>query len=159
MIETHHIELFREEGDPFRSVRLAVNADGSVRLDAHDMGRRSIKYGAMTIMNSGSTSLPRQFINFFSSCSATSTPVKATQSMSFEPSAGVKRSNTNGTAGSSPVTARLRPHQPIAPHEGSYPCGYELIASDDSHHRLRIPCAAIHGRHVTYVHSGSYFVR
>jgi hypothetical protein len=38
MIEAYTLELFRQEGDPFRSVRLAVNADGSVKLDAQDMG-------------------------------------------------------------------------------------------------------------------------
>jgi len=32
-------ELFRQEGDSFRSVRLTVDADGAVRLDAQDMGR------------------------------------------------------------------------------------------------------------------------
>jgi hypothetical protein len=38
MIEPYTTELFRQEGDPFRSVRLTVNADGSVKLDAQDMG-------------------------------------------------------------------------------------------------------------------------
>ncbi len=39
MSETDSIELFRREGDPFRSVRLSVDADGSVRLNAQDMGK------------------------------------------------------------------------------------------------------------------------
>jgi hypothetical protein len=33
------IELFRQEGDPFRSVRLSVNSDGSIKMDAQDMGK------------------------------------------------------------------------------------------------------------------------
>ncbi|SRR6266496_1490976 len=39
MSETFSIELYRQEGDNFRSVRLSVNADVSVRLDPQDMGR------------------------------------------------------------------------------------------------------------------------
>jgi hypothetical protein len=31
-------ELFRQEGEEFRSVRLRVNADGSAHIDAQDMG-------------------------------------------------------------------------------------------------------------------------
>ncbi len=38
--ETYSIEVYRQEGDPFRSVRLSVNADGSVRFDAQDMGKQ-----------------------------------------------------------------------------------------------------------------------
>jgi len=38
MTEIYSTELYRQEGDAFRSVRLSVNADGSVRLDAQDMG-------------------------------------------------------------------------------------------------------------------------
>lgn len=38
MTKTFAAELFRQEGDPSRSVRLSVQADGSVRLDAQDMG-------------------------------------------------------------------------------------------------------------------------
>ncbi len=37
MSETFSVELYRQEGDNFRSLRLSVNADGSVRLDAQDM--------------------------------------------------------------------------------------------------------------------------
>jgi hypothetical protein len=40
MTETYSTELYRQDGDPFRSVRLSVAADGSVRLDAQDMGKR-----------------------------------------------------------------------------------------------------------------------
>src|SRR5579863_7521895 len=40
MTQPHSIELYRQEGDPFRSVRLIVNADGSIRIDAQDMGKR-----------------------------------------------------------------------------------------------------------------------
>ncbi len=36
--ESYSTELFRQEGAQFRSVRLSVNGDGSVRLDAQDMG-------------------------------------------------------------------------------------------------------------------------
>src|SRR5260370_37638587 len=39
MSETYSIELYRQEADNFRSGRLAVHADGSVRLDAQDMGK------------------------------------------------------------------------------------------------------------------------
>jgi hypothetical protein len=38
MTETYSTELYRQEGDSFRSVRLSVNADGSIKLDAQDMG-------------------------------------------------------------------------------------------------------------------------
>jgi hypothetical protein len=38
MTEEYSIELFRQEGDPFRSVRLSVNSDGSIKMDAQDMG-------------------------------------------------------------------------------------------------------------------------
>jgi hypothetical protein len=38
MTETYSTELYRQEGAEFRSVCLAVNADGSVKLDAQDMG-------------------------------------------------------------------------------------------------------------------------
>ena len=40
MTETYSAEVFRKEGDPFRSVNLSINADGSVRLEAQDMGTR-----------------------------------------------------------------------------------------------------------------------
>ena len=40
MTEPYSIEIYRENGDPFRSVRLIVNADGSVRVDTQDMGKR-----------------------------------------------------------------------------------------------------------------------
>ena len=39
MSETHSVEIYRQEGDEFRSVRLTVGPDGSVRLDAQDMGK------------------------------------------------------------------------------------------------------------------------
>ena len=39
MTGTYSTELYRQEGDNFRSVRLSVAADGSVRLDAQDMGK------------------------------------------------------------------------------------------------------------------------
>jgi hypothetical protein len=38
MTETYSTELYRREGDNFRSVRLSINVDGSIRLDAQDMG-------------------------------------------------------------------------------------------------------------------------
>ncbi len=38
MTQTYATDLYRLEGDPSRSVRLSVHADGSVRLDAQDMG-------------------------------------------------------------------------------------------------------------------------
>jgi hypothetical protein len=37
--EIYSTELYRQEGDNFRSVRLSVNADGSIKLDAQDMGK------------------------------------------------------------------------------------------------------------------------
>jgi hypothetical protein len=37
--ETYSAELYRQAGDNFRSVRLSVYSDGSVRLDAQDMGK------------------------------------------------------------------------------------------------------------------------
>jgi hypothetical protein len=39
MNETYSAEIYREEGAEFRSVRLSVSADGSVRLSAQDMGK------------------------------------------------------------------------------------------------------------------------
>lgn len=39
MTEPYHVELFRQEGEQFRSVRLSVHADGSVCLDTQDMGK------------------------------------------------------------------------------------------------------------------------
>jgi hypothetical protein len=39
MTETYSTELYRQEGDDFRSVCLSVNADGSIKLDAQDMGK------------------------------------------------------------------------------------------------------------------------
>jgi hypothetical protein len=39
MTETYSAELYRQAGDPFRSVRLSVHADGLLRLDAQDMGK------------------------------------------------------------------------------------------------------------------------
>jgi hypothetical protein len=40
MTEAYSAEIYRQEGDAFRSVRLSVSADGSVRLDAQDMGAK-----------------------------------------------------------------------------------------------------------------------
>src|SRR6476620_5451404 len=39
MTGTYSTELYRQEGDAFRVVTLNVNADGSVRVDAQDMGK------------------------------------------------------------------------------------------------------------------------
>jgi hypothetical protein len=39
MTEIYSAELYRQEGAAFRSIRLNVNADGSVKLDAQDMGK------------------------------------------------------------------------------------------------------------------------
>ena len=39
MPEAYSAELYRQEGDNFRSVRLNVRSDGSIRLDAQDMGK------------------------------------------------------------------------------------------------------------------------
>jgi hypothetical protein len=39
MDETYSVELYRKEGAEFRSVRLTAEADGSMRLDAQDMGK------------------------------------------------------------------------------------------------------------------------
>jgi hypothetical protein len=39
MPETYSTELYRQESDSFRSIRLSVNPDGSIRLDAQDMGK------------------------------------------------------------------------------------------------------------------------
>jgi hypothetical protein len=38
MTEQYSEEIYRQEGDEFRSIRLTVNVDGSVKLDAQDMG-------------------------------------------------------------------------------------------------------------------------
>ena len=39
MTVIYSTELYRQEGDSFRSVRLSVNPDGSIRLEAQDMGK------------------------------------------------------------------------------------------------------------------------
>lgn len=39
MSEAYSAETYRQEGAEFRSVRLSVSADGSVRLQAQDMGK------------------------------------------------------------------------------------------------------------------------
>ena len=39
MNETYSAEIYRQEGAEFRSVRLSVRVDGSLRLDAQDMGK------------------------------------------------------------------------------------------------------------------------
>jgi hypothetical protein len=39
MSETYSAETYRQEGTEFRSVRLSVRADGSVCLQAQDMGK------------------------------------------------------------------------------------------------------------------------
>jgi hypothetical protein len=39
MTETLSTELYRQEGAEFRSVRLSVGPDGSIHLDAQDMGK------------------------------------------------------------------------------------------------------------------------
>ena len=44
MTEAYSTELYRQEGAEFRSVRVAVNADGSIRLDAQDMGKSVEKW-------------------------------------------------------------------------------------------------------------------
>jgi hypothetical protein len=38
MSETYSTEIYRQEGASFRSVRVYVNADGSVHLETQDMG-------------------------------------------------------------------------------------------------------------------------
>lgn len=38
MTEIYSTQIYRKEGDPFRSINLYVNADGSVSLNAQDMG-------------------------------------------------------------------------------------------------------------------------
>jgi hypothetical protein len=39
MPEPYVTQLYRQEGDSFRSIRLSVKADGAVCLEAHDMGK------------------------------------------------------------------------------------------------------------------------
>jgi hypothetical protein len=39
MNETYSVELYRQEGAEFRSVRLTVKPDGSVLVDAQDIGK------------------------------------------------------------------------------------------------------------------------
>jgi hypothetical protein len=39
MSDTYSAELYRQEGTGFRSVRLTVKPDGSVLMDAQDMGK------------------------------------------------------------------------------------------------------------------------
>ena len=40
MADAYSSEIYRQEGDSFRSVRVSVDSDGSVRLDAQDMGKQ-----------------------------------------------------------------------------------------------------------------------
>jgi hypothetical protein len=39
MSEDYFAEIFRQEGDEFRSIRLSVHGDGATRLEAQDMGK------------------------------------------------------------------------------------------------------------------------
>ncbi len=39
MTKTYSAEVYRQEGDNFRSVNLSIDADGSIRLQAQDMGK------------------------------------------------------------------------------------------------------------------------
>jgi hypothetical protein len=39
MTEGYSAELFRQDGDAFRSIRLCVKPDGSIKMDAQDMGK------------------------------------------------------------------------------------------------------------------------
>jgi hypothetical protein len=39
MNETYSAEIYRQEGAEFRSVSLSVRSDGTIRLDAQDMGK------------------------------------------------------------------------------------------------------------------------
>ena len=43
MTEIYGAEIYRQEGAEFRSIRLTVQADGSVKLDAQDMGKTTEK--------------------------------------------------------------------------------------------------------------------
>ncbi|MEH2561810.1 hypothetical protein [Bradyrhizobium sp. AZCC 2289] len=38
MSENYSVEIFRQTGETFRSIHLSVDPDGSVKLDAKDMG-------------------------------------------------------------------------------------------------------------------------
>jgi len=38
MEQTYSAEIYRQEGDQFRAIHLSVRPDGSLRLDAQDMG-------------------------------------------------------------------------------------------------------------------------
>jgi hypothetical protein len=40
MTKTCSAEIYRQEGENFRAVNVSVDADGSVRLHAQDMGKR-----------------------------------------------------------------------------------------------------------------------
>src|SRR5262245_17660031 len=40
MTEIESVELFRQDGEKFRSVRLLIEKDGAIRLDAQDIGPR-----------------------------------------------------------------------------------------------------------------------
>ncbi len=40
MTKTYSAEVYRQEGDNFRSVNVSVDADGSLQLQAQDMGKR-----------------------------------------------------------------------------------------------------------------------
>ena len=39
MIEPESVELYRQEGAEFRSVRLTVSRDGEVKMESQDMGK------------------------------------------------------------------------------------------------------------------------
>ena len=39
MTENYSAEIYRQNGDPFRSIRLCVCPDGSIKMDAQDKGK------------------------------------------------------------------------------------------------------------------------
>ena len=96
MTETYSTELYRQEGDQSRSVRLSVDAEDSVRLDAQDMGTPVKRYGAIATTSSGLTFPRRRFANWHLLCSVKNTLVEVERSTSSAHFASAKISNTNG---------------------------------------------------------------
>ena len=99
MTENYSAEIYRQNGDPFRSIRLGVCPDGSIKMDAQDKGKLVEEYGVTTTTSSGSTFRLRRSINWCSLYFAKSIPAEPGRLMNFVLSAREKGLNTNGKVG------------------------------------------------------------
>jgi hypothetical protein len=99
MNETYSAEIYRQEGAEFRSVRLSVCADGSVCLDAQDMGKITEEIWGDADYEFWMF-LPWHFLTSCLLYSVRNILIEAVLSMNSARFAKKKGSNTNGTVGS-----------------------------------------------------------